>query len=237
MTQSTIEQDPFGATVDETGAVLDPFATEEEAVAHGGGKREPAPFPSALDGCFIALVPRAFTSRHKVHPDYVKEKGATEYQDRYNADIILLGTPDGGPFTFNAPDPDFTGEGKAPLREFTVTPEEMPKMWPGRFILEYAIIGQLRNALKAGKYIVTGTMRRGPQAEDARKGATFDSVAADFAKHFATNGRHPKPRFSWQIDTRITPEQIAARGAWYASVKDTINLGAIKDLDAGADQK
>jgi hypothetical protein len=193
-------EDPFGATEPDE----DPFATEDDVKT---GSYTPTPKLEDLEGRLVILVPRAFTDEAPKHKDFQKDPTDT-VQDRYTADVIVL---DGGPLTFEYPG-QADANGDRPMLSTTV--DTLPALFPGKWVFEQAVIGQLKKVDGSARPMLLGTVRRGPQSKDRKAGKTFE----DIAEAFATWRRNPKgqaPRFSWQIDVAVTPDQKSQALAWW----------------------
>jgi hypothetical protein len=192
--------DPFGATdTDE-----DPFATEDDVK---GGSFTPAPKIPDLEGRLVVMVPRAFVDDAPKAKEYQKDASDTT-QDRYTADVIVL---DGGPLTFEYPG---QADDKGNRPTLTSTVEDLPALFPGRWIFEQAIIGQLKKVDGSARPMLLGVVRRGPQSKDRAAGKTFQDIAAAH-EAWRKNPKGNAPRFSWQIDVAVTPGQKAAALTWW----------------------
>jgi hypothetical protein len=90
---------------------------------------------------------------------------------------------------------------------------DIPALFPGKWVHEASIIGQLNKAQRGPRPVVMGRVTRGPQAKDRKAGKT----AQDIADAFAAWRKNPKgnpPRFSWQIDVdsvTAADREVAAR--------------------------
>jgi hypothetical protein len=192
-------EDPFGATeVDE-----DPFATEDDVK---GGSYTPTPKLEDLEGRLVVMVPRAFTDEAPKPKQFQKDPTDTT-QDRYTADVIVL---DGGPLSFEYPGPD-DGKGNRAMLDTTT---DVPVVFPGKWVFEQAVIGQLKRVDGTARPMLLGVVRRGPQSADRKAGKGFEDIAQAFAA-WRKNPRGNPPKFSWQIDVAITPDQKAMALAWW----------------------
>lgn len=201
MTASVLD-DPFAETVDEN----DPFATADDVMG-GGGVFTPTPSLEALEGRIVIMVPRKFEDDAPI-PEGFRQAGGPTVRDRYTVDMIVVS---GGPLTYwyNA---KVEGSEERELAEFTV--EELPAIFTNVWRVEASIIGQLRRIDGKARPVLMGTVRRGPQAKDRGK-KDFDSIAAEMKAWEGRGRKGAAPKFSWQIDVEVTPEERAlAIEAW-----------------------
>lgn len=201
--------DPFGAVeVDE-----DPFATPEDVKT--GKSFTPTPSLEQLERKLLILVPRKFEEDAPVPEAFAKNPG--EVRERYTVDMVVLGS---GAFTFQYNAKIEGSDGREP-RDFTV---DLPHLFTDVWRVEASIIGQLRKVDGTQRPMLLGVLRRGPQSKDRQAGKTFEDIEAAF-EAWRKNPRGATPRFSWQIDVDVTPEQKAAATAWYRSaVQDGFKL-------------
>lgn len=211
--------DPFGAPETDE---LDPFATPEDVKA--GSTFEPSPKPEALDGRLVIMIPRRFRSDDLVPEGFRKHEGET--RDRYDVDLYVLGNH---PLTFHAYVKE-DGSEEYVEKEFTIPASDMPKGFRSVRIVQAALVGQLRRISGTPRPVLMGIMRRGPQARD-RGRKTFDSIGAEHAEWVRKGKRGQEPRFSWQIDADVTPDQRKmATDWWAANSRDIPPVGQVEDV-------
>jgi len=204
-------EDPFGSPeVDE-----DPFATAEDVKARRAFV--PTPNLEALDGRLLVMVPRKFEENAPKNKAFIKP-GEKETQNRYTVDLVCLS---GGPLTFwyNA-----KVEGKTEKEPKEHTIDTLPQMWEDVWRTEAAIVGQLRKVDGTRRPMLLGRLKRGPQSADRDK-KNFATIAEEFAAWEKRGRKGASPKFSWQVDVDITPEDKALAMKWYASaVEDGFKL-------------
>ena len=209
----TMVDDPFGGVdVDE-----DPFATSEDVK---GGVFAPKPKPEDLNGRLIAMIPRSFKADHPKPEQWRKDANDT-VQDLYTVDLYVI---DGGELRFWY---DAKVEGSEDLvpTEQIIPAEDMPAAFEGVWILQQALIGQLKRVDGTARPILMGTMRRGPQAKEARAGKTFDDIRDAYDAWVARGKPDNKgPKFSWQVDVNVNADQRRQAQQWWATAKDSIKL-------------
>lgn len=195
--------DPFATEPDE-----DPFATPDDVK---GGAFTPTPPFEALDGHLVVMVPRSFRDDAPIPEEYRTADGP-KVRDQYTVDMVIL---DGPPVTFEYNGP-IKVDGKRDRLSTTVT--EFPALFTGVWRVEASIVGQLKKVDGSARPMLLGVLRRGPQAKDRQAGKTFEHIAFAFDA-WRKNPKGMPPRFSWQIDTAITPEQKAAAMSWWNAAK------------------
>ncbi len=198
--------DPFAVPVDED----DPFATPEDSQ---GGSFEPSPFLDALGGRLIALIPRKFEPEAKKRADRV-EAGAPDTEERYTADMVVLGS---APVTFWGPGPkDKDGNRGEPV-EITVP---CPHLFTGTWRTEGRVVGRLKKIDGGARPILLGYVRRTPQAADRKKGVTTEQVETAYAAWEKRGKNGPRPKFSWDVvPDGCGPDEYAAARAWLKSAQ------------------
>lgn len=199
-------QDPFGSEPDET----DPFATPEDVKS--SGVFTPVPALPYLEGRLVAMIPRKFEDDAPIPSEYVQKDGPT-VRDRYTVDMYVL---DGGElrFTYNA---KVEGKEEREEKEHVVSADELPAEFKNVWRVEQALIGQLRKIDGTARPILLGTVRRGPQAKDRNAGKTFADIEEAYRQYLANPAKVKEPRFSWQMDVEITPEQRKTALAWWSA--------------------
>lgn len=217
----TAQSDPFNgpSTVDAS----DPFATGEDLK---GGPYTPSPSVDDLEGRLVVMIPRQFRSDAPIFKDFIKEGGPTT-QDRYTVDLYVLGSE---PLVYSYKERDEKGGETGKVIEVKV--DDMPACFKGVWINRAALVGQLRKVDGSGRPLLMGVMRKGPQSQDRRNGATFDTIATSFRKFqdayaaYVAGGmkgaKPTEPRYSWQVDVLVSAEQRAVAMRWWESSKDAI---------------
>lgn len=198
-------EDPFA----EEANVDDPFATPEDVKA-GGGPFTPTPSLEALEGRVVLMVPRKFEDDAPI-PEAYRQADGPAVRDRYTVDMVVV---TGGPLSYwyNA---KIEGSDDREPKEFG--PLDLPAVFTNVWRVEASIIGQLRRIDGKARPVLMGKVRRGPQARDRGK-KDFDKIAEEFAGWEKRGKKGSAPRFSWQIDPEVTPEERAeAISAWKAS--------------------
>lgn len=219
MSVDTKHADPFATDVDES----DPFATPED-VASTGGTFKPTPKPEDLHNVLIAMVPRKYDKNAPKLERFVKA-GEDPYQERWTVDLFVLDN-NGADFAFTSVKTDKDTQTRVEA-EYVTAAVNMPEMFPRMWVQQFALIGQLSRIADGARPILAGRMRRGPVAEDKRKGKTFDQVESDYATWVSKGARGEKPAFSWQVDTAMSPEDRAKMVAWWATANGTdVDLSA-----------
>lgn len=186
----------------------DPFATPEDTKG-GSGSYVPSPSVEALAGRLVAFIPRKFEKRAPKPVQFQKDASDTT-RERYTVDLYVL---DKGEFRFwyNA---KVEGQEERVPTEHVVEASEIPFHVPNYWIVQDALVGQIRKVDGGPRPILAGRVRRGPQAKDRDK-KTFDSIEREWAAYVARNMQGTKPKFSWQIDNNMTPEDLYALRNWW----------------------
>jgi hypothetical protein len=200
--------DPFaGADPDE-----DPFATSED-VKSGGFI--PRPALEDLEGRLIVMVPRAFMEDAKTPEQFVK-MGADPTRQQYTVDLVVL---DGGTLTYEYKSSEADGNGGTRKVTKVNTVDTLPALFPGLWVSQASLIGQLRKVDGTRRPLLLGIMRKGPQADDRKAGKTWQDVAAEFAA-WRQNPRGNPPKFSWQVDVdAVTQAHKGLASAWLAAAR------------------
>ena len=171
------------------------------------------------------MIPRKLETASPVPAQFAKTPGET--RERFTVDLYVLASADGGDlrFWYNAKQ---EGTDERVPTEHTVPASDLPYHVPNYWIVQGAIVGQLRRAADSTKPIVMGRVRRGPVADDRGK-KTFDQVEAEWDAFIARGQRGTKPRFSWQIEASVPgSEDYAAALAWWKSAG--VQLGPIEKV-------
>ncbi|HEU4754273.1 MAG TPA: hypothetical protein VFU47_14280 [Armatimonadota bacterium] len=203
-------EDPFAQEVD----AEDPFASPDDV--KGGGSFRPVPKPEDYAGRLVAMIPRKFRNDAPI-PEQFQQAGGPTVRDEYTVDLYIL---DGGELKFWA-NVKQEGSEDRELKEIIVPADEIPAGWEGVWIVQSALIGQLRKVDGTRRPILLGRMRRGPQAKDRGK-KTFDSIQAEWDAYAARGMKGEKPRFSWQVDVAISPEDRAVALEWWRKAGITL---------------
>lgn len=204
--------DPFGSEPDAS----DPFATPEE-VRGNSGPFIPTPKLEDIAGRLVAMIPRKFEDDAPIPEDFRQKDGPT-VRDRYTVDMFVL---NGGELSYTYMGKVEGKENEREERTHTIPADEVPAAFTNVWRVEASLIGQLRRIDGTQRPVLLGVVRRGPQAADRRKGVTFDDVEAAHEK-WTKNPKGNHPKFSWQVDTDITPEQRAAALSWWKSANITL---------------
>lgn len=194
----------------------DPFAGEDEI---GSGLFIPKPSLEVLDGRFIVLVPRKYEEAVPIPEDFRQPGGPTE-RERVTADMVVFG-PGGLEYDYFDKNDKTDGQDGS-YKKWTIEDDAMPFMFTGVWRVEAAIVGPLKRLMGTRKPILSGIVRRGPLAKDRGK-ENFESIEAARQAWIAAGkperGPIKNPRFSWQIDIRISSDQAAQRLNWWNNAK------------------
>lgn len=204
--------DPFAQATD----TADPFATPEDT-RKGGGTFVPSPNLEALHGRLVAFIPRKLEKRAP-KPEEFRRDASDTTRERYTVDLYVLDKA-GFRFWYNAKQ---EGTAERVPTEHIVEASDIPFHVPSYWIVQDALIGQIRSVDGGPRPILAGRVRRGPQAKD-RATKTFDSVEAEWAAYEARGMKGTKPKFSWQIDNAMSNDDLFALRDWWvkADVKIT----------------
>jgi hypothetical protein len=183
-------EDPFAVTVDEG----DPFATAEDFKS-GGGSWNPRPSSAeALAENLIVIVPREFDPEAEVSK-YMQEKfNMKPTREQWTADIVVLRTADGGPWTFN-----YRGKKDRDSEEYVEkshTVEEFPYLMPGFRVTWGNVMGAIRKIHEGPRPMGVGRIRAGYTAKEMRAGKTFE----DFVKETE----------AWEARVKADPKKAGA---------------------------
>lgn len=202
MTQSIA--DPFAQATD----LDDPFATPED-VKGGSGTFTPSPNLEALAGRLVAFIPRKLEKRAP-KPEQFRQNANDTTRERYTVDLYVLDKQEFR-FWYNAKQ---EGTDERVPTEHVVEASDIPFNVPNYWIVQSALIGQIRKVDGGPRPILAGRVRRGPQAED-RDRKTFDSVEAEWAAYVARGMKGTKPKFSWQVDNAMSNDDLFALRDWW----------------------
>lgn len=127
-------------------------------------------------------------------------KSPDETQERATIDLVVL---DGEPL-YNE------SQGEEPL----------PAIYKGMWINQSAVIGQLKGSLSLTKrQPVLGRLYRFPRKDALEKYPTRHAIEEGLARHYSSNGREPKPQFSWRLE-RYSDEDMNIAMRWLQSNPD-----------------
>lgn len=211
-------EDPFAQTID----TEDPFATPEDTKG-GSGTFVPSPSIEALNGRLVAFIPRKFEKRAPKPEDFRRDANDTT-RERYTVDLYVL---DAGElrFWYNA---KVEGSDERVPTEHVVEASDIPFHVPNYWIVQDALIGQIKRVDGSRRPILAGRVRRGPQAKERDK-KTFDSVEAEWQAFVDRGMRGTKPKFSWQIDNAMSNDDLFALRDWW--VKAGIEIPTTEVID------
>lgn len=221
-TQSTAPVDnPFnGVDMDAS----NPFASPDDVRVNF----KPAPKLEDLSGRLVVMIPRLFRSDHPKNEQYVKP-GESPLQDLYTVDLHVI---EQRALTFVTIEKG--KDGALDIEKKTDMPAvEFPADFPGVWILQAAIIGQLRRVDGSARPLLAGRVRRGPTKNSRAR--TFDAMEAEWAayedKLRSGNFNAVKPQFSWQIDVALNADDQRLLMGWWNANKDVIGqVGKSRDV-------
>lgn len=200
----TDTRDPFAVATDTS----DPFATPEDTKGTGG-TFVPSPNLDALDGRLVAMIPRKF-EKNAPKPEQFRQNTQDTTRERYTVDLYVLDKAEFR-FWYNAKQ---EGTTERVATEHVVEASDIPFNVPNYWIVQSAVIGQLRNVDGGPRPILAGRVRRGPQAADRDK-KTFDSIEAEWKAFEARGRKGMAPKFSWQIDNAMSNDDLFALRDWW----------------------
>lgn len=209
--------DPFAATSTVNGErPEDPFATPEDAKG-GGGTFTPSPSgPEGVHGCLVALIPRKYESKAP-KPEEFRQNPEDATRERYTCDLYILEGPEAGkPFTFGY-NAKVEGSDERTWTEHTIGADEFPYAVERWWVVQLALLGQIRKVADSTRPILLGRVRRGPKAKDRGK-KDFATVEREWSEYVARGQRGTKPEFSWQVEVSEAGSADHAKAlAWWRS--------------------
>lgn len=196
--------DPFAQATDTD----DPFATPEDTKG-GSGRFVPSPSVDALNGRLIAMIPRKLEKRAPKPAEFQRDARDTT-RERYTVDLYVLDRNELR-FWYNA---KVEGSAGRVPTEHVVPASEIPFNVPNYWIVQDALIGQIRSVDGGPRPILAGRVRRGPQAKE-RDTKNFASIEAEWKAFEARGMKGTKPNFSWQIDNAMSNEDLFLLRDWW----------------------
>lgn len=200
--------DPFAVTVDED----DPFATAEDFAGKGGSWNPRPNSAEALAENLIVMVPRSFDANAEVSK-YLQEKfNMAPTREQWTIDLIVLGTPDGKPWTF-----EYRGKKDRDSDEYvdkTHTVDEFPYTMENFRVTWGNVMGAIRKIHEGPRPMGVGRIRAGYTAKEMRSGKTFEDFAAEVAV--------------WEERVRVEPKKAgpAPVPRWHFEPYDTAGRDA-----------
>lgn len=210
MTQATQQEDPWAtASQAATSAATqadpnaDPFATPDSI--GGGGPRGPR-WAEILDR-LVVLKPIELLENQPIQGG---ETDPNKTQNIYVCDLTVLGPDPVTVFT-----PEVTKDGKT-YPEISET-FQTPYTWERWYAYGRGVEVKLSGAVKAGKPLLLGVVKRCPTGPGYRKGETTDMIAKrwdDYRAAIVAGRDVQKPQFSWGL-VDATPKQTQVALAWW----------------------
>lgn len=209
MTQATQQEDPWAtASQAATSAAApadkdaDPFATPDSI---GGGPRGPR-WAEILDR-LVVLKPIELLENQPIQGG---ETDPNKTQNIYVCDLTVLGPEPVTVFT-----PEVAKDGKT----YPETSEtfQTPYTWERWYAYGKGVEVKLTGAVKAGKPLLLGVVKRCPTGPGYRKGETTEMIAKrwdDYRAAIVAGRDVQKPQFSWGL-VDATPEQTQVALAWW----------------------